>query len=293
MRLVLSVLVSVVLSAASVGAQDSAKRDEAMPRHVIRSKSAPVRPMAAWTDGATLRSASGKEAVAKAPPSASRYESKAYKFPSGTIEVLTAAKDGAVLKQIGAESQLYVIKGTAEVTVAGAVTPIAAGDVVSQPSGVLRSTSADGAVIVAYTVGSSSAQPKSTVVRGKDVADIKLAQWMKDGKQVNSQSDAEFAAAPADAQIHMTKRYEFDGNSLRVPFWEKKKGSPDVVNTPVVPKETALLYIWQGEGRFTYGGQINEIYAGDALEEEAGVPHGWVVKESMKFTATDALNKRQ
>ena len=61
------------------------------------------------------------------------------------------------------------------------------------------------------------------------------------------------------------------------------------VGAPVTPKEIALLYVWPGQGRFTYGDQENEVYAGDALEEEGGVPHAWIVRDSMRFIATDAL----
>jgi quercetin dioxygenase-like cupin family protein len=281
-----SVLLGAALSVVSVSGE--AAQNEATPRNVLRSAAVPVVPVAAWMDGTNLKTVRGQDEVARAPAAASHYLSKTYKFRSGMIEIFTAEKGGAVMWPIGPETELYVISGAAEVGVGGVVTDIGAGDTVSYPTGILRSKGSNGAVIVAYSVGTTAERPKSMVVRGKDVPDVQLAQWVRDGKQIASKTPEEFANAPADAQIHLTKRYEFDGNSMRVPYWNKKQGSPDIVGAPVVPKDTALLYIWQGHGHFTYGGQESEIYAGDAIEEGGGVAHAWIVKDSMRFTATDA-----
>ena len=285
MRLFFTALLGAVLCTSSFGAQ--AAQD--VSHQILRGKDIPVVPMAGWMDGTAVKSANGKDAVAKAPASASRYQSKTYKFPTGTVEILTAEKGGALLRQISKETQLYVIKGAGEVGVAGAPTPIAAGDAISRPTGVLHSTGADGIVIVAYSVGNAAPQPKSMIVHAKDVPDVVLGQWMRDGKLIAIKTAEEAAKAPPDAQIHLTKRYEFDGNSMRVPYWDKKKGSPEIVGGPAIPKLTALFYLWEGRGRFTYNGQVTEVSAGDLIEEEADVPHAWTVLETMRFVATDSL----
>src|SRR3954469_14450007 len=100
MRFLYTALLGVALSAVSMSAQ--AAND--VSRQVLRGKDIPAVPMAGWMDGAAVKSASGKDAVAKAPATASRYESKTYKFPTGTVEVLTAEKGGALLRQISKET---------------------------------------------------------------------------------------------------------------------------------------------------------------------------------------------
>src|SRR4051812_17295933 len=89
------------------------------PDRFIAGKSVAAVPMAAWEDGGKVRTASGKDAVAKAPKNAVRYEMKKVTFPTGTMRVLKFKKaDGGVLHPIGDETEMIVISGAADVTVA-------------------------------------------------------------------------------------------------------------------------------------------------------------------------------
>ncbi|MHB1207088.1 MAG: hypothetical protein ACYCZX_16080 [Rhodospirillaceae bacterium] len=272
-----------------VHAQDSKASRPATSKYLLRGSAVPVVPVAAWQANGKIETVEGKNAVGKAPPAASRYELKNYVFPSGTIRVFSYKKgNGGLLRQITDETELYVFKGSAEVDVAGRRTAIGAGDAVNRPGGILRTTADEDALIVAYTVGSTVKDPKSVVLRGKDVAFyIQLAQWVRDGKTIASKTPEEFAKAPPDAQIHLSKRYEFDGNSLRVPVW--KKGAATIVGDKAVPTTIQLVYIFDGHSQFTYNGIVDEVYGGDAIEEEAGIPHSWVLHETMRFIVTDGL----
>lgn len=248
------------------------------PSNVVPGTSVKDVPMAEWEvkqtgaaeqTGARILIAAGEEELKGAQADASRYGSKTFKFPSGDIRVQTFKKDqGGVLHQITSETVIYVLKGSAEVGVIGKPTAISAGDVVSLPSGNLRSKAgaAEDTTIIAFTVDHTEKNAKAAVVRGKDVPEQAMG--------------ADTKAGSAKVAV---RRYTFPGNTVRV----ANVTGPGKTN-PATPKTDVILYLTSGKATVTIGGETREVMAGDAVREPAGVEMFWDVKDSMSFVATDA-----
>jgi quercetin dioxygenase-like cupin family protein len=252
----------------------------APPSNVIFGKDVPVVPMAEWEvvqsgaaeqTGARILIAAGAEELSRAPPNAVRYDSRTFRFRHGTLRVLDFRKaTGGVLHQITSETQLYVIRGSATVGVLGESVRVGPGDVVTQPSGVLRSVAgkAEDTSIVLYTVRSAVPNPRAAVVRAKDTPATPIASGEKSG-----QGAAKVAV----------RRYTFDGNSIRVATLSGR-GTTSVAT----PKDDVLIYLLSGRMRITIGDEVRDVAAGDALNEAAGLPTSWNVYENSSFIATNA-----
>ena len=244
--------------------------------NVVFGRSVETVPMAEWEviqqgraeqSGPRVLIAAGKADVDKAPAEASRYESKTFKFPSGQIRVLSFRKGGGgVTHQITFETEIYVVKGSATVDVAGVSTELRAGDAVNLPSGILRSRpkAAEDTVIVAFTVGNTNTGAKAAVVRGKA-------------------TKAEAVKADPGAAKSWVQRYTFEGNSIRA---ARLKG-PGMTPT-ATPMGDVLIYLTSGRMKITVGDETQEVVAGDALREEAGKATHWDVLEESTFVATNA-----
>ncbi|MBL8628611.1 MAG: hypothetical protein JNM81_03210 [Rhodospirillaceae bacterium] len=255
-----------------------------MPTNILFAKDVPVVPMAEWEvvqkgaaeqTGARILIAAGDAELTKAPKDAARYSSQTFKFPTGTARVLTFSKaTGGVLHQITTETLLYVVKGSATVGVLGKQTEIRAGDVVNMPSGVLRNAKKKGedTIVIAYTVGSTVAQPKAQLVAGKGVKPSVIANGEK--------------AGTGGAQTSV-KRYVFDGNSVRVASLTGRGQT----NT-AVPRDDVIIYLISGRMMITVGDETKEVKAGDMLREEAAKPTHWDVLEDSVFVATNAAGPR-
>lgn len=255
------------------GAQDAAKSN------IIFGKSVETVPMAEWEivaqgraeqTGARVLIAAGTAELEKAPPNASRYDSRTYHFPTGQIRLLKFAKNkGGVIHQITFETELFVLKGSATVGVGGKDVEIGAGDAVSLPSGVLRSkpNAAEDTEVVLFTVGHRGDAPKAVLVRGKDTP----AQELKGDPKASGQAKVS------------VQRYALDGNSIRVASL-KGPGKTGVAT----PAGDVLLYVTSGRMKITVGDETKEVTAGDAVREEAGKPTYWEVLEDSSFVATDA-----
>ena len=225
---------------------------------------------AAEQTGARILIAAGDEELKGAPKTAVRYGSKTYKFPSGEIRVLTFTKaNGGVLHQITNETTLMVLKGSAEVGVAGVPTKIAAGDVVSYPSGVLRSLKrkTEDTTVVLWTVGSTEKAPKSMVVRGKDLKESKPP-----------------APAAPGSSTTFSKRYTFEGNSIRQ---NRVKGPGK--SSPALPRRDVRVYVASGSGKLTVGNETKAVTAGDAAREEGFKSTNWELDGELVFIAIDAV----
>ncbi len=250
-----------------------------VPTNILFSKDVEKVPMAEWEieqrgaaeqTGARILIAAGNGEVARAPANATRYESQAFKFPSGTFRVLSfTKKNGGVLHQITTETQLYVVKGSAMVDVRGVPTEIRAGDVVNFPSGVMRNAKkkSEDTVVLAMTVGNTAKDSKAVVVRGKDTPDTPIPPGPKGGIE--------------GAKVSV-QRYSFEGNSIRVARL-KAPGK----TSPVTPQVDALIYLLSGRMQITVGDETKIVSAGDALREEAGKPTYWEVLENSAFVATN------
>jgi quercetin dioxygenase-like cupin family protein len=268
------------LSALSLMATTAAAQTQPAPSNIVYGKDVELVPMAEWEivqrgaaeqTGARILIAAGAAEMARAPADAIKYDSKTFRFPSGTLRVLSfTKKNGGVLHQITTETQLYVLKGSVTVDVRGVNTEIRAGDVVNLPSGVLRSkkNKAEDTTILAMTVGNTMLGAKAVVVRGKDTPNTPIPAGPK-------------------TDVVMTKvavqRYTFDGNSVRV---ARQKGPGKT--SSVKPGTDVLLYIAAGQMQITVGDETKEVGAGDALREEAGKPTFWDVRQNTMFIATNA-----
>jgi quercetin dioxygenase-like cupin family protein len=249
--------------------------------NILFGKDIPVVPMAEWSveqkgaaeqTGARVLIAAGPAELGRAPPAASRYDSQTFRFPSGDIRVLTFRKaSGGVLHQVTSEKSIYVVKGSAVVDVAGVPTEIQAGDVVSLPSGVLRSRPGkpEDTTIVAFTVLDGVPNPKAMVIRGKDAKPSIIKGGAKSG---------------LGATIVTVQRYPFDGNSIRA-----AKLSGKGRTAPVVPGIDALIYVLSGPMQITVGDEVKTVSAGDALREPAGLSTHWDVPQKGSFIATNGV----
>ncbi len=248
--------------------------------NVLLAKDVPVVPMAEWLVeqkgvgeqmGARVLIAAGAAELGRAPPEAARYDSRTFRFPTGDIRVLTFRKaSGGVLHQVTSEKALYVVKGSAIVDVGGVATEIAAGDVVSLPSGVLRSRlgRAEDTTIVAFTMRDSAADPRAVVLRGRDAKSTTIA----------AGNDK---AGVGGTRVSL-RRHPFNGNSIRV---VRLDGAGRTA--PVTPPVDALIYMLDGPVQITIGDEVKTVTAGDAVREEAGKPTWWDVPKRGAFIATN------
>ncbi len=224
---------------------------------------------AAEQTGARILIAAGPQELTRAPANASRYDSRTFRFDNGDIRVLTFRREaGGVLHQVTTETQMYVIKGSATVGVAGQVVEIRAGDVVNLPSGVVRSIDgkAEDTTLLLHTVRSAPGS-KAAVVRAADAPASPLTAGPKAG---------------VDNVIVSVQRFAFDGNSIRV----ARLVGPGKTGV-VTPAVDALIYLLSGRMQITIGDEVAVVKAGDALSEAAGLPTHWDVLEESSFVATN------
>ncbi len=246
-------------------------------QHIFKGSSVPSEPFAEWEvkdqNGTRVMIAQGKEAVDKAPANAARYAVKTIEYPTGTIRVFSFKKaTGGVLHMTTVETDIYVLKGSAEIGVGDKREKLVAGDAVSMPSGVLRSYgNAEDTEIVAWTVGSSVPNPKAMVVRGKDVKPQMTGEWDENGKVVRTATTEETEKrAPKDARRLLSKRYNFDGNSIRVAHLYKGAN-----RAPAKTTTDSLIYVTEGPIMFHQEKESMEVNPGDFIREEAGLTHIW------------------
>ncbi len=270
----------ILLAASLLTAGPAAAQALHAPSNVILGSAVKAVPMAEWEveqtgaaeqTGARILIAAGDEELKRAPATASRYDSTTFKHPSGTIRVLAFKKDqGGVLHQITSETVIYVLKGSAEVGVVGVPTALGAGDVVSLPSGVLRSKkgAAEDTTVIAFTVGHTDKAAPAAVIRAKDTPEQAIAAGPKAG---------------TDTAKVAVRRYNFPGNSVRVASVQ----GPGKTNV-TTPDTDVLLYLTSGRARVTVGTETQEVKAGDTVREAAGMAMFWDVQENMSFVATNA-----
>jgi quercetin dioxygenase-like cupin family protein len=198
------------------------------------------------------------------------YKSKTFTLPTGSIRIVEFKKSGAAYK-LTSETEMYVLKGSAEVTVGGVETALMAGDVVNLPSGVLHPLPGqpEDTTVVLYTVPNSSKTPAPGVVRAKDAKEITVPPTPeKDG------------VVGAGLTV---RSYVFDGNSIRVATLRKPG------RTPLNAHGTdSIMYLLSGKMKLTIGDEVTLVHAGDALREPAGVPTSWEVLEDSSFVSTSA-----
>ena len=221
-------------------------------------------------------------AAATAPDGASRYTAQEYNFPMGALRVLKW-ESGPVIHQITFETQLYMLKGTASVGVAGDIVTINAGDAVFLPSGILRNSDPDGeTVILTYIVSNTSDAPKAKVVRGEGLNVMAIAQWMDGEDPTTATNHDAILKAPDGAAKFTAKRYSGDGNSFRHAVLEAGGRT-----TPATNGRDILIYINKGRMKRTEDGVEYTVEAGDAIREENAKSGYWEILEASEFIATD------
>jgi quercetin dioxygenase-like cupin family protein len=254
-------------------------------------------PMAEWegvlggaeSGVASNRIAIGKD-VAKAPPTASHYESKTYQYPSGALRTLTFKKGEPVYHQITFETSIYVVKGTVTLVPllgqTGDPVTVKAGDALYMQSGVLKSpASQDETILLLAQVGSTTPTPKKSIVLGDSATANISYQWQEGDKPMSASKPEDIAKAPANALKSEVKRLAFDGNSIRIASF--KAGGKG--NTFTITRTDVLIYIPKGRFRRTEGSQTFELKAGDTTREKIGNPGFWEpLEDDSIFIATDA-----
>ena len=259
------------------------------PEFHISGASVPVEQFAEWDskarEGATVLINWGKD-TAKAPKEAVKYEQKTFAFPTGTIRVLDFKKaNGGVLHMITMENEIFVLKGTVTVDVAGQNVTLNAGDAAYYPSGVMRGKG-DATILswnVTGTVPATAA--KAQVVRAKEAPTSTSAEWDgPDGKRVKANKPEELKKMPKNAIKLAVTRYTFDGNSVRVA--KNYKGGP---TSPASGGLDALIYVTSGKLKFFQDGKEADVVPGDAIREIAGARHYWNRLEDSSFVATSSL----
>ena len=223
------------------------------------------------------------DAAATAPDGASRYTAQEYIFPMGALRILKWDY-GPVIHQITFETQLYMLKGSATVGIAGESMTVNAGDAVFLPSGILRNPDPDGeTVILTYIVSNASEAPEAQVVRGEGLDVMAIAQWM-DGEAPKTVTDHEdILKAPDGAAKFTVKRYSGDGNSFRRAVLEAGGRT-----TPALNKgRDILIYINKGRMKRIEDGVEYRVKAGDAIREEHTKTGYWEILEDSEFIATD------
>ena len=229
--------------------------------------------------------AEGRAAVDRAPDHATRYEAKEYNFPMGSLRVLTFRKDaGPVIHQITFETELYMLQGSATVGVLGEQVSIKAGDAVFLPSGALRNENpSEDTVVALFMVSNDAEDPKSMVVHGEEQEQVTIAQYVRDGEPTTAVKPDDVAKAPEDAGVFDVKRYNFDGNSIRLAMLRKGGSTTPAINS----RTDILIYISKGRMRRTEDGKVYEVVAGDAIREEFGKSGYWDLLEESEFLATN------
>ncbi len=257
MRFALPLIIAAALSAATPAGAQAPLADDV---YVLAGASAKPVAMAAWADGAAVKSAMGADA-AKAPATAVKYSATTAPWATGRVRVLTfSAATGGVLHPITDETLLYVLSGTAQVDVAGKPMMLAQGDVVSGGSGSLRNAGAAAdAVVVTWNAKALSGALTPTHIKGAD---------MKEG---------------GGGGLAL-KRYEFPGNSVRA-----VKLTAGTKTNPNSAKTDSLIYVTSGNMRFFQNGKEFKVTTGDFIREVAGLMHNWDVTENSSFVTTSAL----
>jgi mannose-6-phosphate isomerase-like protein (cupin superfamily) len=162
---------------------------------------------------------------------------------------------------------------------------VSAGDALYLPSGVLTNPKpAEETKLLLALVSNTGKKPKSMIVTGHGLAANETVQWQDAGKDMTATKPEEIKKAPKDAARFSTKRYVFDGNSIRVATF-KKGGRTGTVTTG---RTDVLMYIAKGRLRRKEGDQVFEAVAGDAIREKLGNPGYWEPLEESVFIATDA-----
>ena len=96
-------------------------------------------------------------------------------------------------------------------------------------------------------------------------------------------TEAEFKKAPKQAVRYTSKRYNWEGNSMRVTTWEKGGKSNVVTNG----RTDSIFYVFKGHLRRTENNQVFELKAGDLIKEVKGHSGFWEPMEPSAYLATD------
>ena len=260
----------------------------------IPAASAPSTMIAEWVqfeakDGyPNFGIAATKEAFAKAPPTAARYEAKLYNFPSGSLRTLTYKAGGPVLHMITYETGIYVLSGTATLIPLpghpGKPVTVRGGDALFLPTGYLSSPKAsEDFVILQAFVSRGVREAKKGIITTKEAAPIEGVEWQVDGKEFRLDGLGEIRKAPKDAHRISSRRHIFDGLTFYAVTLSGGRSNVDTRGDMDI-----LMYIAKGRVRRTQGNQAMELVAGDCTRQSAGQSDFWEPHEETLFIAVRA-----
>jgi uncharacterized cupin superfamily protein len=238
--------------------------------------------------GGPFRTAASKDAFAKAPAEAARYEAKLYNFPTGSLRTLTFKKGGPIQHLITFETEIFVLAGSATLTPIpghpGKPITVSAGDALFLPSGYLNSPKAsdDFVVLLAY-VGRTVREAKKSIITAKQAVVSEIAQWNGEGGPMQATKSDEIRKAPKDAHRLTVRRYAGDGNTI---FGLTLRGGRG--NTTTRTGSDHLVYVVKGRVRRKEGDQTFELAAGDCTREKVGNAGYWEPLEETVCVATEA-----
>ena len=259
----------------------------------IPGSAAPSKTHAEWYDAKAPAGpnhiAANANALAKAPANSSKYEAKLFNYPSGSLRVLTWKKGEAVYHQVTFETEIYVLQGTATLTplrgFKSKPVKLNQGDALFLPSGVIDNPKpTEDFVILQAFVNTTDKTGKRAIIDAKNAKETQTAQWQADGKDMTASKPDDVRKAPANAARFTTKRYEFEGSSIRVATL--KKGGRTNLNKQA--RADVLIYLAKGRLRRQEGDQSFEMVAGDTTREKMDNTGYWEILEDSVFIATDA-----
>ncbi len=274
------------LLAAALLLSTSAFAAESEKDYVVRSSTVQPRTVAEWEAGGKANLAADAEA-AKAPTEASRYSEHAYNFETGSIRILDFKRGAAVFHKIGSETALRVMKGSVDIEMDGKKTALKEGDIVQSPKGAIRAAASPEAVsILLWNTTSRVKTPKTQVIKAEQTKPVTTMDYEADGKIVHAAKPEELAKAPKDAMTTTVKRYELDGNSVRVVHSENKG-----VSGTTSGKIDGLAYVTQGRATLVENGKEYIVSAGDAFRQAGGATHNWKRTGTFEFVSTSSVPK--
>ncbi len=207
---------------------------------------------------------------------------RTFTFPTGTIREIRLPKGSKATYAISAETEIFLLHGAAKLD----TTDLNPGDAVNRPHGTLiNATAGEDTVVVGWTVGSSVKDSKGMVFRMTDTKPEPVANWVEDGKEVYARGEEQLRGrTPTEgASRWISRRYQFDGNSIR---WANfQKGGVTVWATPTGDN---LIYIAKGRFRRVEGPEVDEVAEGDVVREAAGLRGRWEPLEESAFLSSTA-----
>jgi quercetin dioxygenase-like cupin family protein len=204
------------------------------------------------------------------PYDAALLKLRVFSFPTGMIRELFYQKGTRTPPHVSAEDiVMYGISGKRVQIVNDSSHELDPGDVSFHPFGVNHHSES----IVAGTQlefafpGKLGPGPQAIWISGKDTPEIQAAAWLRDGKQVTAHGD-DLKNVPAGASRYSAKIFKFPTVALIEIHLPK-----GVVTFQHSDDVAGLVYVVKGRLKVHVGAVDDEVTAGDAVYEPAGIAY--------------------